>query len=605
MSVGEGRVGEELAEAIERAKAVSFDFFDTLFVRMVNDPRDVFDLVGVRLGVAGFREIREKAQSEAFRRMVKASRKEITLDDIYACMPGLLAAHVRVDDAREAELQLELALTVPNPRLLECFRDVLRCKPVMVISDMYLPQRFFEAALEKHGLPAVPIFVSAECNATKRDSGELFDIAAHGLGLPAADILHVGDNPVSDVVRARERGFMALHYLNPFEPEVGASVLPMGTSIARSIAKLCPVVPDASTFYGIGFRHGGPAVVGFLEWIGEQARKDGIDFLLFISRDGYVLERMAHRKAVEGLPKHAYFPGSRVAFGLAATDATNFDQQVGFMLAGSHGLAPVEVLERIGVAAPSNELMREIGLGDEVSIDDATLPRMREFLSAYRAEILKCCRRNRRGLFNLLCGLGIRPGMRLAMVDVGWNGTTQETLQNALAKLFNVSLTGYYLCLIDSPVCRARRGVMDMRAMFDGSSLDSKRLRQLYNHRVSIELLFSAPHHAVIGYETGSNGTVAPVEDPGRGSGEGATKAVLEIQRGMSDFEALYHKACVDIGHKPNAMEVALQVFELIDSYERVGNPALDGIGNFDAWGSSRKLNLTARSYMPSTRHGP
>ena len=101
----------ELLHCIDAAEVVSFDVFDTLFVRPLSDPEDAFDMLGERFGIAGFRRIRCDAQIEAFRQMHLAGRGEITLDDIYACMNGLPAG-VSAASLCQAEIELELALTV-------------------------------------------------------------------------------------------------------------------------------------------------------------------------------------------------------------------------------------------------------------------------------------------------------------------------------------------------------------------------------------------------------------------------------------------------------------------------------------------------------------
>ncbi len=585
----------DLTRLIDAAEMISFDIFDTLFVRPVADPEDAFDMLGERFGIVDFKRLRREAQAEAFRRMAAAGRNEITLEDIYGCMAALPAG-VDAKVLCQAEFELEQVLTVPNPELIGIFKSIAARKRVAIISDMYLPQLFFERLFEEHGLPRVPMYVSSERNATKRDRGELFDCMIAETGVAPGKVLHIGDNLVSDVTRARERGLKAFHYVNALVAPYPVS-RSLGASIAASMPKLQQRRDVVNSFYGLGYRFGGPAAMGLLEWVRDQALIDAIDVVLFVARDGYVLNELAQRGHVSGLPRHAYFPGSRVSFALSTIHDHNFDSWLDFLLSGALGLSPDEVLERIGVAVPERYVMEDFDLGDQVVLNDANIGRMREFLSAYRGEIIRTAVRNRRGLFNLLCAHGVKPGMRVAMVDVGWSGTTQETFRNALTDMLDVELVGYYLALTDSSECRRRRTEMTMRALLDSSSAGAARIEKLYDRRVGVELMFSAPHEAIIGYSLEGDGSVRVIEDGGRGADAAALRDVVrEIQQGMLDFADGYRSLGDHIQYRAKPAELAEAVFDFAHmSLEHCS--VLDTLRNFDAWGSSRNLNLTMAQY--------
>src|SRR5688572_24381230 len=113
---------QDLLTGIADVDVVSFDVFDTLFVRPLCDPEDAFDLIGAKYGIAGFRSLRRTAQSEAFRSMRETGRAEITLDGIYDHVRGTTVPAERL---RQFEYDLELALTVPNPELIGVFREAI------------------------------------------------------------------------------------------------------------------------------------------------------------------------------------------------------------------------------------------------------------------------------------------------------------------------------------------------------------------------------------------------------------------------------------------------------------------------------------------------
>jgi predicted HAD superfamily hydrolase len=585
---------DELISKISQADVVSFDVFDTLFVRPVASPEDAFDILGERFGIENFRGLRQQAQARAFQVMHERGQREITLDGIYECFesPSAPAAVLR-----DAEFELELELTVPNPRLIDIFREAVSRKPVVVTSDMYLPRAFFDALFARHGLAPSAIFISSERNATKRDHGELFDIVARHMQVAPRRILHVGDNPVSDIERAKQRGLATFHYVDAVHVPAAKAIAP-ATSLATGLIRAVSESPEAGSFTELGFRFGGPAAVGFLDWIASKAKRDRIDFVLFVSRDGYALERLASAAPSAWLPKFAYFKGSRVAFTLAATDEGNFDTQLAFLLSGCDALSPFEVLERIGVTPPSDSVMRDFGLGPEVQINGANMTRMREFLSAYRSEVLRVCRKARRGLFQYLNEVGIERGMRVAMIDVGWNGTTQEAFDRALRKITDIELYGYYLCLTDFADCVRRRGTLRMDALLSSESIARERVERVYANRVAIELFFSAPHDAVIGYEPSDRGPVGVLEDPGRVPFRSHAQISQQIVDGIERFAEKYGDLCRAIGLVPDPLSTALPVVNFVETIDAKTMELLASIDNFDAWASTRNNKMSMSSYI-------
>lgn len=580
-------------EQAENVKAVSFDLFDTLFARPLIDPEDIFDMIGEKFGIPDFRAHRREAQRRAFARMHEEQRGEITLDGIYDFLDGL---SVPAPTLKQAEYELELALTLPNPEMIAIFKSLVATdRQVVITSDMYLPAAFFHDLLEKHGLPQVPIFISSERNATKRDHGELFALVAQELCLRPEHILHVGDNPVSDVQRAREAGFSAFHYLANWLPRpLGRSSA--STSLAGAILKAHSSQISAGSFLELGFRHGGPAAVGFLHWIRQRAIAEGIDLLLFISRDGYSLERLAQLEGAESLPRFTYFKGSRTAFTLASINQGNFDHHLNFLLSGAHGLSPFEVFERIGVTPPAQHVLDDLGLGDSITLTDGNMPKMRQLLSARRWDILSVCRRNRRGLFRYLTELGVKDGTRLGLVDIGWNGTTQDALVQALDGLIDVNVTGYYFCLTDLPECLHRRERLQMQALVSTPHVSVDVLQKIYANRVLAELFFSAPHDAVIGYDDGPDGKVKVIEDHGRGPVTDTREAIIGIVEGMEAFSIAFNDLCRSAKFEPNPLDTAWPFINFLTDSQRDATLLAD-VQNFDAWGSTVNRVLRAKDY--------
>jgi predicted HAD superfamily hydrolase len=590
----EPKVQEGLLKRAEAADVISFDVFDTLFVRPLCDPEDLFDIIGTRFGIVDFRQQRRAAQARAFQTMHANGLKEITLEGIYASFGPL---PVPAGELMQAELQLELALTLPNPELIDIYVELVGRKKVVITSDMYLPRSFFDALLTKNGVPAVSLFISSERNATKRDSGELFDALVRETGAPAANILHIGDNELSDIKRAAQKGLKTFHYVDPRR-----TALPAGRSVSASISHALPrVYPEpiaANSFQSLGFNIGGPAAFGFLHWIRRMAKRDSIDLVLFTSRDGYVLERMERQSDGGGMPRYEYFKASRTALTLAATDEANFESRMGFLLSGADDLSAIELLERIGVTPPADHVMDDLGLGRHVRLTPATIDRFRSFLWACRWTILKTCRDCRAALFSYLQSLGVNSGMHIAMVDVGWNGTTQEAFHEALKGLFEIELFGYYLCLTNQAECRRRRGFLRMDALISAESAGAQVAERVYANRVAVELFFSAPHASVIGYTFDHLGEIVVIEDRGRGETARLAGFSEAITRSIEAYGA-YASALYDqLGLDPDPFEAISPLLAFVQAPDSAARALLSRVTNFDAWASSRNRSMRLDEYL-------
>ncbi|ACO77814.1 hydrolase (HAD superfamily) protein [Azotobacter vinelandii CA] len=589
-------VADDLQQLITSATAISFDFFDTLFVRPLAHPEDAFDVLGCQFDIPDFRAMRRAAQAEAFRRMLASGRKEITLENIYACFAE---TSTPADVLMRAEYELERALIEPNPELFPLFRMLLDSgKPVVITSDMYLSVDFFRDVLRPHGLEHVPLFISADCNATKRDAGELFDILASRLGVRTKEILHIGDNEMADVQRPREKGLMAFHYQSKHLRSIkkGRS---LAASIGHGLLQTRARDIEPNSYVELGFLYGGAAILGFLEWIKERTHQDGIDHVLFLSRDGYSLERIARAQEDCGLPDFCYFLGSRTAYTLASITADNFSQFFPFLLSGGDGLAPYELLERIGVQPPSQQIMAELGLGTDVRVCPALYEKVCGFLYGYRWEILKVCQRNRRALYQYLKQVGLQPGSRVALVDVGWSGTTQEAFEQAIRPLMSLEVFGYYFCLADTPERLRREQTQRMSAMVTAANTSAATVAGIYANRVAVELFFSAPHHSVIGLQVGTK-AIEPVLDSGRGDTGNMQQIAREVSKGIELYAEQYAAIQRRLNFKESPMQIILPLIELIAHEDKATHDLLNKIKNFDAWGSSRNHNLSLTDYLSS-----
>lgn len=582
-------------EMIEAASVVSFDFFDTLFKRRVLNPEDVFDIVGGQFKIENFRDMRREAQTEAFKRMHADKRGEITLEGIYEYFTEHFGEKASLD-MMEAEYQAELNVVYPNPEVVALLLELQRAKKrVIVVSDMYLPKQFFKDALDRAGIFNVLLFVSSALNTTKRDSGEIFNIVIEQLQCTPDAIVHIGDNPLGDVQRPKEKGLNAWYY-EPSNLPTDLVVNSLSGSIAYGVLnEKIGVQKPLGDYQEIGYFLGGALNYGFCKWIAEKVQHDEIDHVLFLSRDGFCLSQIVSQMEVV-FPKHTYFLGSRTAFTLASIDEQNFTQYIPFFLSGSNGLSVSELLERIGVESPSKKVMLDLGLDDSLAISDKNKAMVAKFLLAYKRSILKVCQRNRRGLFTYLQNINIAPNSNVAIVDVGWSGSTQDAFENAISKIMPLNVTGYYLCLSDTIESQQRQQRMKMKSLVNSGVLSELTIKSTYRNRVFFEALFSAPHDTIIGWQS-SNNEVQPIYDSGRGK----TYDNGAIIKGLCEGILLFAKQQPLLEKQINVAleleQIVFPVFDFINTNESRAHKKIRIIKNFDAWGSSKNFDLDLDTY--------
>ena len=81
---------------------------------------------------------------------------------------------------------------------------------VVITSDMYLDKKIVETILANAGCNEYQkLYLSSNENASKR-TGNLFRLMLREQGVEANDVLHIGDNPLSDYLMPRLIGIKSI-----------------------------------------------------------------------------------------------------------------------------------------------------------------------------------------------------------------------------------------------------------------------------------------------------------------------------------------------------------------------------------------------------------
>ena len=329
---------KSLIEKIDNAEIISFDIFDTLLLRPFIKPTDLFNYIEKYYNATGY--CYERIMAEKKVRLVKSLKKnndEVSLDEIYSKMPQ------EYHNYKKIEIEIETKLLQPNNEMLEIFNYARKHnKTVIITSDMYLPTSILIEILHQKGFKYFDsIYVSSEIRKTKA-SGEIFQHIIKDFDIAPNKILHIGDNYNSDVIMPKAFGIESFYY-----PKVIKRFMqvPANTRLLK-FYNLTNKSLTASIILGlrilnwqnnefknywesIGYNLGGILCTEFVNSSIEIAKNQNITDLLFIARDGFVLNKIYNYFATNNIQNH-YVYASRKLRSLCLEESENYNTRSDF-----------------------------------------------------------------------------------------------------------------------------------------------------------------------------------------------------------------------------------------------------------------------------------
>ena len=412
-----------LAKGMMSYDVISFDVFDTLILRPFATPSDLFILVGERLDIMDFCEIRIHAEQEA-RRISELERgnKEVTLLDIYRLVEE--ETGVDAEKGAETEFAVECSLCYANPYMAEVFRMMKgQGKTIAAVSDMYLPEEKMRLLLARCGYDGFDsILVSCDYNCSKRNGG-LYDILKQRY---PQRIVHVGDNPVSDIEAAGKKGIDTRYYQNVNEagaPFRAGDMSRLAGSAYRGIvnARLHSGRYHYSPYYEVGFVYTGFYVMGFCQWIWRYAEEHHLDKILFLAREGDIYQKVFQEMHPEMPSEYVLWSRIPVVKTIVGKNRHPYLLQIIHHKANALYKSKVGILfERTGIG----ELKKYFGdyrirAEEYLTPDNERI--VRRLVIEHWEEVCGCCRQDQDYIREYLLRK-IGDARRAAVVDVGWSG---------------------------------------------------------------------------------------------------------------------------------------------------------------------------------------
>ena len=126
---------------------VSFDIFDTLILRTLNRPTDIFMMVGQKLGVLNYTTMRKDMELMLRdKQEAENGSREVTFAQIYQAMEKYCGVDAEL--GMKTEFETELDFCIANPYMKEVFDLLISYgKKVIIVSDMYFPEEMMKRLL--------------------------------------------------------------------------------------------------------------------------------------------------------------------------------------------------------------------------------------------------------------------------------------------------------------------------------------------------------------------------------------------------------------------------------------------------------------------------
>ena len=291
-------------------KLASFDIFDTTLIRKCGNPENIFYLLAHKLYPSDkakredFILWRKGAESEARRR---AHDKDATIEDIYNSNEVKGFDEYTPAQLIEAEKSIEAENLIANPAIKETIHKKREeGYTICFISDMYLPSDMLKEVLKREGSinKDEQVYVSCEWNARK-SNGVLYQRLKEELKPQQWE--HFGDHPVSDYKMAKRHRIKATKVNTDFTTAEKSTMQPRNnrhhyeSSILSGLSRAARIHFGNDAYTTIAANFVAPTYVPYVHFVLKTAKERGIKTLYFLSRDSYILQRIAEQLPHDGI----------------------------------------------------------------------------------------------------------------------------------------------------------------------------------------------------------------------------------------------------------------------------------------------------------------
>lgn len=566
---------------------ISFDVFDTLIHRKVMPPeiakvpasKVIQDLLRERGTIMSTSEILQARKIIEQRLGTESSRTgydhEYHLSAVCRAwlqklMPSTFDEWL-VERVIRAEVDAEKRICIPADNMISV---VIRARELGIrtvfMSDMYLGFEHVMEILAACGYSEIfhKGYVSSEYKLNKV-SGRLFKQMLAEEQIPAGRWLHIGDSIRGDVRSVQQIGGRAILYSPPFQRTRTQRFAKLerlkrvdGQWLGAQWLEQCRRPSQAEghgSGYSIGYHLLGPLLTNFVHQVIERIRDEAIQLVLFPAREGFILaqiyEKLHAQIAPNTNPDFYYCFLNRKTTYAASVDRIGLRE----IIMGLHSRRPTlrTLLTRLSLETEEFEpLAWECGLPSlDVPIGKPFETQMKDFkyLQFIRHPKLEACiQKNRQHhkncLHQYLAQLGFWQKKRVALVDVGWQGTVQDALTCAFENHAQwPRLFGFYLAFLAQPHLVRQTPLSSYEGLIYQAGKQPLGYSPLKHFLILFEMAARAPHGTAIGLKRDTvSGRIVPLLKNGAQSGRQQElrddPLILSLQQGILDYVEAYQE---------------------------------------------------------------
>lgn len=370
-------------------------------------------------------------------------------------------------------------------------------KKIAIVSDFYLGKEAFALFLEHHKIAHLvdEVFVSCDYGKNKY-RGDLYDFVLSELNVSGKECIMTGDNKVSDIMRAGQKGIKA--FLVKAQETNQKKAL---TKKLDSVYKLCHTGKERYANYVF-------LLYLFTERLYKNAQQANIKDLYFLSREGQFLKKLfdayLENRNYKDIKTHYLYVSRKSTY---PATLKPLDQEDFSLLQKYKSFRISDFLDNLGIDYATNmDVFEGFDLNEEIAdfFTSGTFEKLKNrgafkvlynnFIADYKDLIKGYLKEN-----------GIAEDTSIAVVDVGWNGT----MQNNLLKIFDdIRGVGFYIGT--TPATVSRTGNEKRGLIFHAVPYKSKNYRNWSYDHVFLERILCADHGATEKYEL-RDGKVTPV----------------------------------------------------------------------------------------------
>jgi len=539
-------------------KVVGFDFFDTVMCRKVPRPIDIFLHIGrslqknnnfkTSLSPLRFQSLRIEAETLARQ---KVNCNEVTLQEIYQEFPSDFFK-IPLNEVCQLEIKVEKQFLFFDKEILDSIEYARKKKKkVIIVSDTYFDKSTLREFVGDN-IQHVEFFTSAEFRTGK--SQNLFPSIFNQLGINPTEYLHIGDNYTSDFITPKKLGAKSFFYnngnstlWNNISAEldlinkdfIDPNLFPegdFGITSLRCKGSSGDIHADRLTHHRYGFQYLGPVLTSFTDWIRCELIEGEFNAAFALMREGYLIEKMLSK--YKGVDISIAYLSRRVLF--QANLQRVSEESLRELRFGNLNATVNQFLDLIcllPIDVPELKALGSNSIHDEPTFEKVVNSVLANNILKKKIESrVKEIRIGVIAHIKNLYKLDKRKVNKIAVIDVGWNGTIQRLLTKLLkSEGYDISTVGLYMMTTPHVNSLTFENVIAKGFFIDnGNPIET--FKALLHSLEIIEQSCAPPHGSVLKHNAFDGSPILQVDS----ISESQRQEIYEIQKGVLDFQNLY-----------------------------------------------------------------